>query len=32
MDLWVMILLGLAGRGEEAEERHILDTAAMMTR
>ena len=30
MDLWVMILLGLAGRGEEAEERHILDTAAMM--
>lgn len=29
MDLWVMILLGLGGRGE-GSERHILDTAAMM--
>ena len=28
MDLWVMILLGLGGR--EGNERHILDTAAMM--
>lgn len=29
MDLWVMVLLGLAGRGEPSR-RHILDTAAMM--
>lgn len=29
MDLWVMVLLGLAGQGE-ASRRHILDTAAMM--
>lgn len=29
MDLWVMVLLGLAGRGE-AGVRHILDTAAMV--
>lgn len=29
MDLWVMVLLGLAGRGASGV-RHILDTAAMM--
>lgn len=30
MDLWVMVILGLAGRDREASRRHILDTAAMM--
>jgi radical SAM superfamily enzyme YgiQ (UPF0313 family) len=29
MDLWVMIILGLAGSGE-ASRRHILETASMM--
>lgn len=29
MDLWVMIILGLAGTGEPSR-RHMLDTAAMM--
>lgn len=29
IDLWVMVLLGLSGRGP-GEERHILETAAMM--
>ena len=30
MDLWVMVILGLAGPGEPSR-RHMLDTAAMMT-
>lgn len=29
MDLWVMVILGLAGTGEPSR-RHMLDTAAMM--
>ena len=29
IDLWVMVILGLAGRGEPSR-RHMLDTAAMM--
>ena len=29
MDLWVMVLIGLAGRGEPSR-RHALDTAAMV--
>jgi hypothetical protein len=29
MDLWVMVLIGLAGRGEPSR-RHAVETAAMM--
>lgn len=31
MDLWVMIILGLAGPGEDSK-RHILETASMINR